>query len=263
MANRISLMSYLQNPLPAIPINPHADPGHNTRNRLYRASDIRTISRWHGFNLAAIRQAYDNVLFQANMPSDPVPSSPPRMITSENPLKAAIQEYVVPRIRRALQIAFGHLATNNQMAMLTPISFGVGESASIIDAFKPDTAYFAVDLPAGTGPNRAPGDIKPSWKWSTALATQHRPALHTEFKQALSQVNWYMKQHKARYGFLLTDRELVAIRRLDDHGNLELAEPIPFTRGGTTAQPQLTVLLALFYIGMLAAQDTGAGRWNM
>lgn len=36
--------------------------------------------------------------------------------------------------------------------------------------------------------------------------------------QVLSQVNFYMKQHHARYGFVLTDLELVAIRRLDRNG---------------------------------------------
>ncbi|KAI2703541.1 hypothetical protein CBS147332_7527 [Penicillium roqueforti] len=43
-------------------------------------------------------------------------------------------------------------------------------------------------------------------------------------------------------------------------GNLELVPTIPFTSGRTAAQSQLTVLLALWYLGMLAANDQGAGR---
>ncbi|ODH50303.1 hypothetical protein GX48_03575 [Paracoccidioides brasiliensis] len=93
---------------------------------------------------------------------------------------------------------------------------------------------FAVALPAGTGPNRAPGDVKPSWKWSTALATHPLLGIRNEYRQALSQVNWYMRQHNSRHGFLLTNRELVVFRRVDDSGNLELVPPIPFTSGGTT-----------------------------
>ena len=38
------------------------------------------------------------------------------------------------------------------------------------------------------------------------------------------------------------------------NGNLELAPPIPFRIAGTAEQPQLTVTLALWYIGMLAAE---------
>lgn len=78
-----------------------------------------------------------------------------------------------------------------------------------------------------------------------------------EFKQVLSQVNFYMKQHHARYSFILTDRELVAIRRLDRNGNLELSASIPCTTKGTASQPRLTVLLGLWYLGMLAANDQG------
>ncbi|ODH20942.1 hypothetical protein ACO22_05766 [Paracoccidioides brasiliensis] len=92
---------------------------------------------------------------------------------------------------------------------------------------------FAVALPAGTGPNRAPGDVKPSWKWSTALATHPLLGIRNEYRQALSQVNWYMRQHNSRHGFLLTNRELVVFRRVDDSGNLELVPPIPFTSGGS------------------------------
>lgn len=192
-----------------------------------------------------------------------MPTSPPRAITAENALRSKISEYVFPRVRRGLRAGFNHLAMLNQMTGLTNLSFDVGESAKVIDSFKPDTAYFAVDLPAGTSWNRAPGDIKPSWKWSTALAAHPILGIRSEFRQALSQVNWYMKQHHSRYGFLLTDRELLVFRRLNNTGHLELASPVPFSIGGCAAQPQLTVLLALWYLGMLAAQDQGAHCWNM
>ncbi|KNG86315.1 hypothetical protein ANOM_005214 [Aspergillus nomiae NRRL 13137] len=41
-------------------------------------------------------------------------------------------------------------------------------------------------------------------------------------RPCVSQVNFYMKQNYTRYGFIITDRELVAIRRLDRNGNLDL-----------------------------------------
>ncbi|OJD10486.1 hypothetical protein AJ78_08524 [Emergomyces pasteurianus Ep9510] len=223
MANQVSLLTYLQNALPAIPVNPPPNPGRNTTNTAYEASDIHNIGVWHGFNLNALLQSYQNLLVQARLPPDPMPTSPPRAITAENALRSKISEYVFPRVRRALRTGFDQLMAINQMNNLTPVSFDVGECAEVIDAFKPDTAYFAVALPAGTGPNRAPGD------------------------------------HNSRHGFLLTNRELVVFRRVDDSGNLELVPPIPFTSGGTAEQPQMTVLLALWYLGMLAAQ----GGWHM
>ncbi|EEH40548.1 hypothetical protein PAAG_09001 [Paracoccidioides lutzii Pb01] len=171
MANQVSLLTYLQNALPAIPVNPPPNPGRNTTNEASEASDIRNIGVWHGFNLNALLQSYQNLLVKARLPPDPMPTSPPGAITAENALRSMISEYVFPRVRRALRTGFDRLMTINQMNNLTPVSFDVGERAKVIDASKPDTAYFAVALPAGTGPNRAPGDVKPSWKWSTALAT--------------------------------------------------------------------------------------------
>ncbi|KAL2819102.1 hypothetical protein BJX63DRAFT_428762 [Aspergillus granulosus] len=263
MANNVSLMSYLQQALPAIPANPPPTLGHNTVNSAYEGEDIHVITVWHGFNLHNIIQRYGNTLGQAHLPPDPMPTSPVRAITSENSLRSKISEYVIPRVRRGLRAGFNFLATMNQMNGLTKVSLDVGESAMVTERLKPDTAYFVLALPAGTSCNRAPDDIKPSWKWESGLALHPSPKMRMEYRQALSQVNWYMKQHHSRYGFLMTDRELVVFRRLDDDGNLELALPIPFTRGGTVVQTQLTVLLALWYLGMLAAQDQGVDHWYM
>ena len=66
-----------------------------------------------------------------------------------------------------------------------------------------------------------------------------------------------MKQHHARYSFIVIDSELVAIRRLDRDGNLELSASVPWTSSGIVAQPKLTVLLAMWYLGMLASDDQG------
>ncbi|ODH45299.1 hypothetical protein ACO22_00177 [Paracoccidioides brasiliensis] len=65
-----------------------------------------------------------------------------------------------------------------------------------------------------------------SWKWashrSTALSEEDR----REYKQVLSQVKFNMKQHNARVGLVLTDTELVTIKKLDGNGNLLVAQYI-------------------------------------
>lgn len=143
--------------------------------------------------------------------------------------------------------------------ILTALGFRHGDQSKIISQSRPDIAYYEVAVKSGTSPNRSPGVIKPSWKWNTPMAASPVAKTRKEYRQALSQVNWYMNQHNARYGFLLTNRELVAIRRLDENGNL----PIPYTRGGTAEHSELTVLLALWYLGMLAANDQGPNRWTL
>ncbi|OJD13496.1 hypothetical protein AJ78_06043 [Emergomyces pasteurianus Ep9510] len=125
-------------------------------------------------------------------------------------------------------------------SFITPRSFDVGEAALTPRGFKSDLVYFVAGSAYGSGPNRAPGHVKPSWKWSTALATAGAND-RNEFCQVLSQVNWYMNQYRSRYSVVLTDHELVAIRRLDCNGNLECSSPVPWVTCGTVAQLRLTM----------------------
>ncbi|ODH12710.1 hypothetical protein ACO22_07992 [Paracoccidioides brasiliensis] len=192
-----------------------------------------------------------------------MPVSPPRPITAENVLQAQICEILRPRIRRSLRVGFSFLANNGGMQGRTELCFDVGEAARAIENYKPDTAYFDIHAAPATAPNRAPGDVKPSWKWRTDMGGSQIVSQRNEYHQALSQVNFYMNQHNSRYGFLVTNQELVAIRKLVENGNLELAQPILWTTGGTATQPRLTVMLALWYIGMLASHDQGVNNWRM
>jgi len=152
------------------------------------------------------------------------------------------------------------VVANNQLGNRTVVDFGEGSLAQTIDDYVPGRAYFDPSLPMSTRPSRLPGNLKPSYQWSLQLRDHPSAYYRTQFRQALSQVNWYMKRHRTRYGFILTDRELVAIRRLDDDGNLELSDSVPWDTVGTEDQPRLTVLLALWYLGMLASDNQ---QWRL
>lgn len=259
---QVSLLAYLQDALPAMPIAPPPDHStSNTTNQAYGARNIRGVEPWVDFSVATIMQNYSNVLNQARIAPEPIVQSPPSTATEEDIIKLNMGRHVYNRVRRALRTTFA--LGDNETRGLTTVSFDAGGLAAYINQYKPDCAYFEVASPPHSRPNRVPGDIKPSWKWASAMRWSPENRVETEFRQVLSQVNFYMKQHHARYGFVLTDRELVVFRRTDRNGHLELADPIPFTRGSTAAQPQMTVLLALWYLGMLAAQDQGDGSWNM
>ncbi|OJD18346.1 hypothetical protein ACJ73_08728 [Blastomyces percursus] len=239
MANQVSLMVYLQHGPQALPIVDQGQSTQNTRNDSYGADDINNVGHWAEFNLATIQQQYGAALAGARIADDPFQASPPRPINSETAVRSRIDAYLTNRV---------HTITN----------FDVGTMAATVDNFIPDAAVFNPSLPTNTRPNRLPGDIKPSYKWSMGLRNHPTPSKETEFNQVLSQVNFYMKQHHARYSFVLTDLELVAVRRLDRNGNLQLSDSISWTASGTTFQPQLTVLLGLWYLSMLASRDQDA-----
>lgn len=157
MAGQVPLITYLQSPLPAIPINPAPNSGRNTTNTAYGAEDIQNITGWHDFNLNTILQRYHNVLVQARLQPDPLPNSPPAAIVAETLLRDAVAFYVFPRVRRSLRAAFAHLAGTPQgMVNITAVSIGGGELARIIRSFRPDVALYDLALPEGSGSNRAP-----------------------------------------------------------------------------------------------------------
>ncbi|KAL4935871.1 hypothetical protein BDV06DRAFT_217103 [Aspergillus oleicola] len=221
-----TLLDYLSVGLPPIPVGGTA-PSRNTTNPRYGAADITQVVSWPEFNYSTIIQRYGVPLQSKQIQSDPI-ASPPAAIRDEPQFQLRFAELILPRIRRSLRAAFEQLASELATRQLSPVTFDGGSAASIIDLFRPDTAFIAVG--AASSSNRAPGDLK----------------------QVLAQVNFYMRQHNARYGYILTNTELVAVKRLEGSGHLAVSTAVPWRRGGVG---ELSVLLALWYLGMLAAED--------
>lgn len=187
MANQITLMQYLQRGPPAIPTNPPSSPGPNTTNHAYGWEDISSVNHWNTFNLQTVVQRYGQLLTTTAIQNEPMPTSPPQAVNSENLIRYRVSTYLKDRVRRALRSGFTH--GGNVLNGLTPLSFNGGEAACVIQQYRPDTAYFDPAIPVGTGWNRAPGDMKPSWKWSTNLRTSQDVRDRQEYHQVLSQVN--------------------------------------------------------------------------
>ncbi|KAJ5780242.1 hypothetical protein N7457_005402 [Penicillium paradoxum] len=243
-----TLLNYLSVGLPPIPVGGTA-PSRNTTNPRYGAADITQVVSWPEFNYSAIIQQYGVPLRSKQIQPDPI-ASPPAAIRDESQFQLRFAELILPRIRRSLRAAFEQLASELTTRRLSPVTFDGGSAAYIIDLFRPDTAFIAVG--ATSSSNRAPGDLKVSWKWQSSWRYSQTFAEQREYKQVLAQVNFYMRQHNARYGYILTNTELVAVKRLEGGGRLAVSTPVPWRGGGVG---ELSVLLALWYLGMLAAED--------
>jgi hypothetical protein len=101
---------------------------------------------------------------------------------------------------------------------------------------------------------RSVGEIKPSWKWTLELQTAepNRPG-NIEFRQVLSQVHHYMNVHETRYGYVLTDREFVAIRRCGQKfGDIMISKPVLWEEDGSQG---MSLALASWFLHMLAGDD--------
>ncbi|KAJ5569498.1 uncharacterized protein N7459_008928 [Penicillium hispanicum] len=207
------------------------------------------------FNYAAIIQRYSGILNSQRVASDPI-GSPPAAIGDEPRFHARFVELLLPRVRRALRAGFEALTPHLQQLNLVPVTFDDASSAAYIDQHRPDTAFVIVGGNYDTNANRAPGDLKVSWQWRSEYRHSQDPFAREQYADVLSEVNFHIGQHNARHGFVITNAELVAVKRLDANGRLAVSASIPWTAGG---QGQLTVLLGLWYLGMLAAKKpTGA-----
>lgn len=251
MANQTqTLLLYLSVALPVIPTQA-ITPGPNTTNPQYDADDITQVVFWSEFSYSNVIQRYGQVLNMKRIRPDPF-MSPPAPLKDEPTFHLRFADLVMTRVRRALRAGFEQLSTQLGVLRLSEITIDGGGSARIIDQFRPDTAFIVVGASLSTGVNRAPGDLKVSWKWRSSMQFSQNLADRREYKQVLAQVNFYMDQHNARHGFILSDVELVAVKRLDRNGRLAVATPIPWRSGGVG---QFSVLLGLWYLGMLAAED--------
>nr|KMM68889.1 hypothetical protein CPAG_05212 [Coccidioides posadasii RMSCC 3488] len=249
MANTQRLLDYLMVAPPGLPTE-ETNKTPNTTNEQYNWRQINSINQWSEFTYAHIIQRYGTLLQQTQIARELMPNSPPQPINTELMFAVRFTTYVQSRLRRALRAGFQHMAPQLANLRLTPITVDIGDAAQIINNFRPDIAFFRAGSTLNSSPNRCPGDLKVSWKWGSDWAAAD--IARREYFQVLSQVNYYMKQHNARYGFVLTDTELVPIKRLDSNGNLLVAQAIPWAAAGPG---RLTILLGLWYLGMLGAAD--------
>ncbi|KKK21745.1 hypothetical protein ARAM_007626 [Aspergillus rambellii] len=249
---QVSLLEYLQLALPEHSMGP---PDVNeVDNPPYKVSDIHTISTWTEFNVDAILAQYASLLNQVQLRADPLPASPPRSIIGTDSLSMEFGEIVKPRIQCSLRAGFAYLAATEQMDDMTAVTIE-REAHDMYDeaVHWPEISFLDVDMVASSASNRAPGVLLPSWRWRTGMAmrTPDREA----YLEGLARVNWYMRQHGASFGWILTDEGLVAVQRGKDAGELLISEEVPWCRGGTPEMPEVTVLLGLWYVGMLSARD--------
>ncbi|KZT24965.1 hypothetical protein NEOLEDRAFT_1242065 [Neolentinus lepideus HHB14362 ss-1] len=128
--------------------------------------------------------------------------------------------------------------------------------------------------------NRLPGEVKVSWKWSSDMV-KRQPGLYdvdVEYNQVLSQLLFYMKEHTCRWGYIITNKELVCARRqMGQDNRIEISEAIPLTRHQEPpqnwslgprvnnrypkAQGELTALLVIWYMHMLASGECSSDGW--
>jgi hypothetical protein len=270
-----SLLSYLTEPTQPINLVRQLtiSPGRGLNN--YFWWDVRNVRSWETFSLDTMSSipgllpllnfGVDTTLF----PQGPSPSS---TVTpaSEVDLANVANKIYFPKVNAAIQLSQG---SSSLSLYQVPSADGSTGNPHFLANYPHDADRTLSGLPRG----RVVGIVKSFDRWNTGMRLES-PARKVDYLNGLSHLQKCMRDHSCRYGFILTEIELVCVRAgCDDNGQpyfgyLEVSEAIAtknaaaapqFAAESGTPEPvemPLTVTLALYYLLMLAKSTPLPGQ---
>jgi hypothetical protein len=249
--------------------------------------DVRNLNQWTDFNYQNVHNV-DGFSQLLNVPIDlrTLPHPSPNSIApdTEYSLRNLFAEYFAVRVNASLRQTQGtqhlHMRANN--------------SATTQYCPKPDfiSHYDGDVLKTLRGDPRGHlvGIVKSYDDFNSSMRSQNAPA-QVKYLRGLAQLHRIMREHGCRYGYIITEIELICVRAgAEDHeyyanrrhglaphvdegprpifGRLQTSVAIPLSATGinpSTGQAQMTVGLALWYLHMLAKDDPLPGQaiWKM
>jgi len=257
-----TLMSYLTgaNPAPSLvrQLNIHV----RDSNAKHFWWDIRQIRPWTSFTPSTISSIPDlHALLNIPLPSTSFPTPPPSRTShpeTEAELHSIYSTYYTTKLNAALALAQG-----NRHLMMRPST--APNQPSFISNYTDDTS----ELIYGRGLGRVVGLVKSFDRWNSGMRVEgnHKKV---EYLRGLAHLHKCMREHGCRYGFIMTEIEMVVVRngaegtphfgylevqtiQLAEHDSLAEGE-IEVDEEGNVLEKEvkMTALLALFYLHMLA-----------
>ena len=221
--------------------------------------DIRNLEVWEDFDLKTIKSIPDFERFlNIDIPATgfPVPHISPSRLQphTEAELTAIYRDFYAVKVNAALKIFQGK---SDYISMRAERS---KDGPDFFANYQND----AESTLAGNGRGRVVGLVKSFDRWNTGM--RHELGQRKIFYlTALAQLHRCMREHGCRYGFIMTEIELVCVRAGTEEsipyfGHLELAPTIELK-----TQHGLTACMALWYLHMLAKNIALPGQcgWKL
>ncbi|KAJ5594842.1 uncharacterized protein N7459_001050 [Penicillium hispanicum] len=236
-----NLLSYLTSPTQAINIvrNVSVIPTRGMHD--YFWWDIRNLRNWSSFSLAT----FDSIrgltkLLKTEIPgylAPPVMVAPTRLAPdSESALVGLVRDIYAPRVNAALAVSQGpeHLQLYVAPDMRHTGHKNYGHPHFLAN-YATDMELTSSGLPRG----RLVGIVKSFDRWNSAMRNE-APHRRVEYLNGLAHLQRCMREHSCRYGFIITEIELICVRAgCDDDcdvpyfGYFEVAAPIPLNTAAT------------------------------
>jgi hypothetical protein len=281
LAATSSLMEYLSssNPSPGLVRRVTSAP-RGINNHFWW--DIRNLRSWDDFNIATIK-SIPSVLPLLEVPLSPSylpqPCRQSMQPENESALHDICTNYYANKINAALKVAQGN--THMVMRAVKPMA-GARTQPEFVSNYPSDYEKTIF----GESRGRVVGLVKCYDQWNTGMRGESPPK-QVLYLQGLAHLHRVMREHGCRYGFIMTEIELLCVRcggptdaaTVDPttvnaetgtplFGFLETSAPISLATHGahpTTGDIQLTASLALWYLHMLAKENPfeGMGTWRI
>jgi hypothetical protein len=280
-ASTSSLFDYLTapNPSPAL-VRRVTSISRSTQSHSW--FDIRNLRSWTDFNIATIT-ALPSVLplLEVPVPASylPQPSRSNLQPESESNLHDIYANYYATKVNSAMKVTQG-----NSHIMMRGIKSipGARQQPEFISNYPSDcekTIY-------GDARGRVVGLVKCYDQWNTGMRGESPPK-QVLYLQGLAHLHRVMRENGCRYGFIMTEIELLCVRcggpssaatidptivnaqtGIPIFGYLEVSSPIRLSTHGLhpeTDAIQMTAGLALWYLHMLAKENPfeGMSTWRM
>ena len=216
------------------------------------------MRNWEDFTLETIKAipGFANLLsIPVRAAAHPIPLIPQSRLQpdSEISLHDICRDFYAAKINAALKTSIGHF---NHLSMRAEKS---RDGPQFVSNYQNDVEKTL----SGNGRGRVVGIVKSFDRWNTGMRLEapHRKVIYLE---GLAHLHRHMREHSCRYGFIMTEIELVCVRAGTDDmpyfGFLELAPTVEMK-----TQEGLTACLALWYLHMLAKEEPLPGQcgWRL
>lgn len=244
--------------------------------------DVRNLRSWADFNISTITALPSMVpLLQIAIESFrlPEPSRTNLQPETESALHDICTNFYATKINAALEVAQG--GKHMRMRACKPV-LGSRQQPEFVSNYPSD--YDKTIF--GDTRGRVVGLVKSYDQWNTGMRSQD-PTKKILYLKGLAQLHHSMRENNCRYGFILTEIELLCVRcggpssistpdpttvnaqtGIPIFGYLEVSAPIRLSTHGLhpeTGEIQMTAGLALWYLHMLARESgwEGMGTWRM
>ncbi|KAF3491558.1 uncharacterized protein GIQ15_01075 [Arthroderma uncinatum] len=240
-----TLLEYLNAPTQAINLVENLSYSSNRVNQAHFWWDVRNLRQWSSFSLDEMSsiprfpQLLTTHVAQECLPLTNVPAS--RLYPdSEFSLTDLIRDVYAPRVNAALRVSQGRNCLSLYPAPINPANRD--NDPHFLANYASDTEQTPSGLPRG----RIVGIVKSFNRWNTGMRNE-QPHRRVEYLNGLSHLQRCMREHSCRYGFIITEIELVCVRAGCDEGDdvpyfgyLELATPIATKTSTNAHNPMLS-----------------------